>query len=45
MERAICIGEGGAEDERAKVGAANRTWTIQDRERDWESKIRRVQNK
>ena len=32
----------GAEHERAKVGAVNRTWPIQDIERDGESKIKRV---
>ena len=30
----------GAEHWRFKVGVANRTWPIQDRERDGESKIR-----
>ena len=31
---------GGAEHERAMVGVANRTWPIQDRERNWESEIK-----
>ena len=41
MERAIAL-KGRAGHERAKVGVANRTWSIQDRERDGESKIKRV---
>ena len=37
-----CIRRGRAEHGCAKVGVANRTWPIQDRERDGESKIKRV---
>ena len=40
-EEGYCI-KRRAEHELVKVGAANRTWPIQDRERDGESKIKRV---
>ena len=41
MEGAIAL-KGGAAHERVKVGAANITWPIQDREKDGESEIKEV---
>ena len=41
MKRAMCIRRGGEEHVRPKVGVADRTWPIQDKEGDGESKIKK----
>ena len=43
MERAMRNSRGGAEHERVKAGVANKTWPIQEVERDWKSEIKIVQ--